>query len=187
MTLFLLALALSMDAFAVAVGQGAAARHPTVREAIRVGLAFGSAQALMPLIGWALGLALASVIREIDHWIAFVLLTLIGCRMIYGALNAPRGDPVTPASTATGWALISAAIATSVDAAAAGVTLPLLDQPVLIACAMIGMVTLVLSTAGVYIGAAVGAMVGRRAELLGGLALIGIGTKILIEHLYFGG
>lgn len=119
-TLLLLALALSMDAFAAALSQGAVAQpHPRVRGALRVGLAFGLAQAIMPLIGWGLGLAFASIIREVDHWIAFVLLVLIGGRMIYAGVNT-KPDKSDKVSTATGWALFTAAVATSVDAAAAG-------------------------------------------------------------------
>jgi len=186
-TLFLLALALSMDAFAAALSQGAAARpHPGAREALRVGVAFGAAQALMPLLGWLLSLAFASVIRSVDHWIAFVLLVIIGGRMVRAGLSADPTVPTKKVSPASGWALLTLAIATSIDAAAAGVTLPLLDQPVLFACTIIGMVTLILSTAGVLIGAVAGTRIGHRAELVGGLVLIGIGTKILIEHLFFG-
>jgi putative Mn2+ efflux pump MntP len=186
-TLFVLAIALAMDAFAAALGRGAAGRgHAGVAEALRVGLTFGAAQALMPLLGWALGVAFIGVIRDIDHWIAFVLLAFIGARMVRAGLRA--ADVAAPADGRAGtWALVPAALATSIDAAAAGVTLPVLAQPVLLACAVIGAVTCALSTAGVLLGAAAGAFLGRRAEVVGGVVLIGIGAKILIEHLYFGG
>jgi manganese efflux pump family protein len=183
-TLLLLAVALSMDAFAAALSHGAAARsRPGASEALRVGLAFGSAQALMPLLGWALGIAFISIIRDVDHWVAFVLLGLIGGRMVREGL---RADNAASAPRSGKWALLTAAIATSIDAAAAGVTLPVLDQPILLACAVIGAVTLILSTTGVFIGKIAGALIGRRAEVLGGLVLIGIGAKILVEHVYFG-
>jgi putative Mn2+ efflux pump MntP len=186
-TLLLLALALSMDAFAVAASQGATARpHPGTTDALRIGLAFGLAQALMPLIGWGLGIAFVSIVREVDHWIAFVLLTLIGGRMVYAGLNVDTGMPDARVPLVRGWGLLIAAIATSIDAAAAGMTLPLLGQPLLIACAIIGVVTFILSMAGVLIGAVAGNAIGQRAEVVGGLVLIGIGTKILIEHLFFG-
>ena len=188
MTLFLLALGLSMDAFAAAIGQGAAARpQPGPAGALLVGLAFGAAQAIMPLLGWALGTAFESVIASVDHWIAFAMLVAIGAHMIHSA-RAAGHRPAAPVSAAlaAGWPLLTASVATSVDAGAAGVTLALLDQPMAAACATIGLVTLVMSTAGVLIGKAAGALAGQRAEALGGVVLIGIGTKILIEHLFFG-
>jgi putative Mn2+ efflux pump MntP len=188
MTLFLLALALSMDAFAAALTQGAKAQPaPTAGSALRVGLAFGVAQALMPLIGWALGLAFASVIREVDHWVAFILLGIIGARMVREGLATRSEEEEGPTLVASGGALFALAIATSIDAAAAGVTIELLDQPVFVACAVIGAVTLAMASAGVMIGKIVGVLAGRRAEVLGGFILIGIGTKILMEHLFFGG
>lgn len=187
MTLFLLALGLSMDAFAAAISRGASARpRPDASAALRVGLAFGLAQGLMPLVGWTLGLAFASFIRDVDHWIAFVLLVLIGVHMLREGLSR-HGEPADASlSPQGGWALLGAAVATSVDAAAAGVTFVLLEQPVLLACAVIGLVTLVLSAIGVLIGRMAGALAGRRAQALGGLVLVGIGLKILIEHLFFG-
>lgn len=190
MTIFLLALALSMDAFAAALSQGAAAHpRPGLAGALRVGLAFGLAQGLMPLLGWSLGLAFAPVIRDVDHWVAFGLLVLIGGHMVQVGLSTRDGSAAERPSLplARGWPLLAAAVATSVDAAAAGVTLSFLDQPVGQACAVIGLVTLALSTAGVLIGRMAGALAGRRAEIAGGLVLIGIGTKILVEHLFFGG
>lgn len=208
MTLFLLALGLSMDAFAAAIGQGAAARpQPGPAGALLVGLAFGAAQALMPLLGWALGAAFESAIASVDHWIAFALLVLIGAHMVHAAWTGAdcpspdRPEPDRPAARRAaahraalrlpmallaGWPLLTASLATSVDAAAAGVTLALLDQPMAAACATIGLVTLVMSTTGVLIGKMAGALAGRRAEALGGVVLIGIGTKILVEHLFFG-
>ena len=187
LTVFALAVALAMDAFAAAVGEGAAARpRPGAARALGVGLAFGTAQALMPLAGWALGLAFAAMARELDHWIAFVLLVVIGVRMAHAGLE-PQPAGAEPRGTRRArWGLLTAAVATSIDAAAAGVTLPMLGQPVVLACAIIGAVTFAMSTAGVLIGAAAGALIGRRAEVFGGLVLIGIGTKILIEHLHFG-
>lgn len=186
-TIVLLAVALAMDAFAAAVAQGVSARpHPGAAKALRVGLAFGIAQALMPLAGWGLGLAFASIVREVDHWIAFVLLAFIGARMTLAGLRPQATVPEAASVPASGWGLLAPAIATSIDAAAAGVTLPMLGQPVLLACVIIGAVTFVLSAAGVLIGAVAGALVGQRAEVLGGLVLVGIGTKVLIEHLYFG-
>ena len=183
-TLFLLALALSMDAFAAALSRGATTRLET-SDALVAGLAFGVAQGLMPLIGWGLGLAFTSIVRDVDHWIAFALLSLIGVRMAQAGMR--QQPPSREASRAADWrGLATTAIATSVDAAAAGVTLPMLEVPVLVSCAIIGAVTFVLSTAGGLAGAAAGALLGRRAEVLGGLVLIGLGVKILVEHLFLG-
>lgn len=185
--LLLLALALAMDAFAAALGQGAAARpKPTASAALRVGLAFGGAQAVMPLVGWSLGLAFQSVIRDVDHWVAFALLTLLGGRMVRTGVVAD-GQAAGPAQVYSGWALTAAAVATSIDAAAAGVTIPVLDQPIAVACAVIGGIACLLSVAGVLLGGVCGVLIGRRAEMGGGLVLIGLGCKILVEHLWLDG
>lgn len=182
-TLLLLALALAMDAFAAAVTQGAAAPQRGAGRALGIGTLFGVFQGSMPLIGWGFGVAFAPIVRELDHWIAFVLLAFIGARMIRAGFTQASVEAPTP--PAGRWSLVLAAFATSIDAAAAGVALPILGPPVLVSCAVIGAVTLVLSAAGVLIGAAAGALIGKRAEVVGGLVLIGIGTKILIEHLAF--
>lgn len=182
-----LALALSMDAFAAALTQGAAARpRATAGGALRIGVAFGAAQGLMPLLGWGLGLAFAGAVRGIDHWLAFALLGYLGARMIRAGACTDEPGAERPPSLG-GWALLAAAVATSVDAAAAGVTIPLLGQPVLVVCAAIGAVTLGLSAAGVLLGSAAGTIAGKRAEVFGGLVLIGLGTKILVEHQFLGG
>jgi putative Mn2+ efflux pump MntP len=181
-SLLTLSLGLAMDAFAVSVAQGASRRGTA--GALRIGAAFGLAQGLMPLIGWALGTAFASVIRDVDHWVAFVLLGLLGAKMLREGL---AGEDATPAPALLGWALLGAAVATSVDAAAAGITLPMIGAPVAIACVVIGLVTAGLCVAGVRIGAASGARLGKLAEIVGGSLLILIGAKILIQHLFFGG
>ncbi len=180
-----LALALAADAFAVALCQGAMAR-PGLRGAIRIGAAFGSAQALMPLLGWALGVAFASFIQAVDHWVAFSLLSALGLKMMKEAL-ASEAECGSTARPLTGWALASAAVATSIDAAAAGVTLPAMGAPVVLACLTIGVVTLGLSVAAVEIGARGGVRLGKRAELLGGVVLVLLGAKILAEHLLSAG
>mgnify|MGYP001252753461 CR=1 FL=1 len=193
--LLLLAVALAMDAFAAALSQGAAARpRPTAAMALRVALAFAVAQALMPLLGWSLGLAFASVIREVDHWIAFALLSVLGARMVWTGMrageapegNSAEGQQASP-DLSVGWGLVTAALATSIDAAAAGITIPLLNHSIVFACAVIGGVTFLLSGAGVLLGGAWGALLGRRAEIAGGLVLIGLGCKILIEHTMLNG
>jgi len=182
-SLILLALALAMDAFAAAVAQGAAVR-PGVGGAVRIGAAFGSAQALMPALGWALGLAFAPVVRAADHWVALAVLGFLGLRMIRAAFAAADDGAER---RLVGWALFAAALATSIDAAAAGIALPLLGAPLLIACATIGVTTALLSYAGVLLGAAAGARLGKAAEIAGGLMLIGLGLKIFIQHQFLGG
>lgn len=186
-TLVILALALAADAFAAAVSRGAAGRgRPRFGLALRVGVAFGLAQGLMPAGGWALGVAFDRWMRDVDHWVAFVLLVAIGVHMLWESAHADA-QAAGAARSDSGWALVTTAIATSIDAAAAGVTLPLLNLPILVSCSVIGAVTFVLSAAGVYVGAAAGAMIGRRAGTVGGLVLIALGIKIVIDHVYFGG
>jgi len=180
---FLLAFGLAMDAFAAAVAQGASGRH-SLSGALQIGAAFGVAQAVMPLFGWGLGQAFGDLIRAVDHWIALGLLGFLGARMIREGL-APADDE--PVKKLTGRVLLVTSIATSIDAAAAGVTLPTLGAPVLLACAIIGTVTAVLSAAGVYFGAAAGNRFGKAAEVAGGLILIGLGLKIFVEHQFLGG
>lgn len=178
-TVLLLANALAMDAFAVALCQGAAAR-PGVLGALRIGTAFGAAQGLMPLGGWALGIAFAGLIEAVDHWIAFGLLGFLGVRMIREGLDP--GDAAA-SEALMGRALLIAAIATSIDAAAAGVTLPALGVPVLLASGVIAGVTAALCFAGTLMGAVIGTRLGKWAEIGGGMVLIGLGVKILAEHL----
>ncbi len=169
--LLLLALALAMDAFAVAIAQGANAR-PGAGAAVRIGAAFGLAQGLMPLGGWIAGLAFAGMIQAVDHWIA---------KMIREGMA--DGDDDVRTVPLAGRALFVAAVATSIDAAAAGLTLNEFAVPVGIACGMIGAVTALLCWAGTLAGAAVGEQFGKRAEIAGGIVLIAIGAKILVEHL----
>jgi putative Mn2+ efflux pump MntP len=188
-SLVLLAVGLAADAFAVAIGQGAAARTHVWRTALVVGLAFGVAQAVAPLLGWSLGVAIAGLIEAWDHWIAFGLLALIGARMIWeGNKSDPPGEASDPGKEqiAKGWTLPGLAVATSIDAAAAGVTLPTLGAPMLLSIGLIGGVTFVLSFVGVWIGRTGSRALGSNAEVIGGLILIVIGAKVLIDHKAFG-
>lgn len=175
--LLLLALALAMDAFAVSLAQGAAGRV-RLAQALVLALAFGVAQGVMPLIGWGLGAAFAGWIESVDHWIAFVLLTALGLNMIRASFSDTEAGPALK-----GWHLFGAAIATSIDAAAAGITLPLLAVSPVIACLTIGAVTAMLCFAGALGGGHASRSLEGRAEILGGLVLIALGTKILVEHL----
>lgn len=172
---FSLALALAMDAFAVALTQGARFRPRAARTAA-IAFAFGAAQAIMPLIGWSLGSLALHHIAAWDHWIAFILLTFLGIRMIRGGEAEGGERPLG------GIAMLIAAIATSIDALVAGFTLPTLSLPPLATAALIGLVTFVLSAIGVWIGRAIGDRYGRPAEIAGGVILIAIGGRILIAH-----
>jgi putative Mn2+ efflux pump MntP len=179
----LLALAMSTDAFAAAVGKGTALDRPRWTEALRTGLIFGSIEASTPVIGWLIGSAAAAYVTAWDHWIAFGLLGLLGVRMILAGL---RGGDETEAEKPDRhgfWLLAATGFATSVDAMAVGVGLAFLDVAILPVAAAIGLTTFLLVTIGVMLGRVLGAIAGRRAEMAGGLLLIGIGTAILIEHL----
>ncbi len=172
----LLAFALAMDAFAVALTQGARFR-PSPRGGLAIALTFGAFQALMPLIGWGIGTVALVYVEAIDHWIAFGLLAFLGVRMLGGHV----GDGEA-AHALTGRTLLVAGLATSIDALAAGITLPALGVPPLLAVALIGLVTALMSGAGVLLGRVAGENWGAWAERAGGLILIGLGLRILGQH-----
>lgn len=176
-----LSLSMSADACAAAIGRGAAHR-PTLPAAVRAGLVFGTIEAITPVIGWMLGLAASSYVTAIDHWIAFVLLTIVGGKM---AIEALRRDDDLSGEVAAGKGLITlvaTAIGTSIDAAAVGVTLAFLNANIVVIALSIGLATFCMATLGMLVGKAVGARFGAMIEFIGGLALIGFGTKILLEH-----
>ena len=175
----LLAAALSMDAFAVSIGLGAKKVESTLPLAIKAGLYFGLFQALMPLIGYLAGVGFLEYIERIDHWIAFILLGLIGGKMIYESFSEEIGEDI---AKITNKVMLILAIATSIDALAAGFTLTLFDLAPIVSVALIGVTTFFFSVAGVYFGDRTGTFLESRAELLGGLILIAIGLKILAEH-----
>lgn len=172
----LLALALAMDAFAVALTQGAKFR-PSVREGLAIALTFGVFQALMPLAGWVIGAVALVYVEAVDHWIAFALLTFLGVRML-----GFNGDDDDTARALTGRTLLIAGVATSIDALAAGITLPTLGVSPWTAALLIGLVTFAMSGAGVVLGRRAGDHLGEWAERIGGIILIGLGIKILAEH-----
>jgi manganese efflux pump family protein len=171
-----LAVALAMDAFAVALTQGGRFR-PGWSGAIAIALTFGVFQGVMPLIGWGIGAFAMAYVEAVDHWIAFGLLTFLGARMLGGHVGEEEAS-----HKLTGQALLVAGIATSIDALAAGITLPTLDVPPLTAAALIGLVTVVMSGAGVMMGRLAGDRWGTWAERAGGVILIGLGARILAEH-----
>lgn len=178
--LFLIAVGLSMDAFAVSVCKGLALKKPSLKNTLIVGAWFGGFQALMPLIGYFLGSAFEQYIVSIDHWIAFILLAIIGIGMI----RESRSEEECPTSSLGFKIMLTMAVATSIDALAVGITFGLLpDVNIFSAVVLIGVVTFVLSAIGVKAGSIFGAKYRSRAELAGGVILIIIGAKILLEHL----
>lgn len=179
----LLAVAMSTDAFAAAVGKGTALENPRWREALRTGAIFGTIEALTPIIGWMLGLAAARYVTAWDHWIAFVLLGGLRLRMIISGLKVSKqGDSPKPGRHSF-WLLAMTGFATSIDALAVGVGLAFLDVSIVPVAAAIGLTTFLMVTAGVMLGRVLGAVAGKRAEIVGGVLLIGIGSAILYEHL----
>lgn len=177
--LFLIGIGLSMDAFAVAVCKGLGMRRIEGRQTLVIALFFGGFQALMPLIGWALGRQFEEYIISFDHWIAFLLLVYIGGKMVWEALKGEE-------SAASGFdlrELLMLAVATSIDALAVGITFAFLQVEILSAVSIIGCTTFVLSLAGVVIGNRFGSRYQQKAEITGGVILILIGLKILLEHL----
>jgi manganese efflux pump family protein len=178
----LLAFAMSTDAFAAAVGKGATLHRPRMREALRTGLIFGVIEALTPLIGWALGRAAAPFVESWDHWIAFGLLGVLGLRMIRAGLRAPDDHDAKPSSHSF-WVLALTGFATSIDAMAVGVGLAFINVNILSTAATIGVATMIMVTLGVMVGRFLGVVVGQKAEMAGGVILIGVGSTILAEHL----
>lgn len=180
--LFLIAVGLSMDAFAVSVCKGLAMPKSTFKKAAIVGLWFGGFQALMPAIGYILGAQFQEAIASIDHWIAFVLLALIGGNMIHEALDNDEEEADASLDVKTMFLL---AVATSIDALAIGITFAFLKVNIIPAVCFIGIVTFIISFAGVKIGNVFGARYKNKAEIVGGVILILLGLKILLEHLGF--
>ena len=178
--LFVIAVGLSMDAFAVSICKGLSVRELKPKHALTVGVYFGGFQMLMPLIGFALGVRFQSFITSIDHWIAFVLMGIIGGNMIREALS--KDEDKLDGSLAFKTMLLLA-IATSIDALAVGVTFAFLQVSILPAVCFIGATTFILSCIGIRIGHVFGLKYKSRAELFGGAVLILMGTKILLEHL----
>jgi putative Mn2+ efflux pump MntP len=182
----LLALAMSTDAFAAAVAKGAALHRPHWREALRAGLIFGSIEALTPIVGWALGSLASGYIEAWDHWIAFGLLGVLGLKMIHSGLQAEEAPVDERPTRHPFWMLAVTGFATSIDAMAVGVGLAFLDIAILPVAVAIGLSTFIMVTAGIMLGRVLGAIAGKRAEIVGGIVLIGIGAAILYEHLGLG-
>ncbi len=179
----LIGLGLSMDAFAVSLTSGFAINNLKIKHACTIAFAFGLFQAVMPLIGWLAGTTLKSYITSVDHWIAFGLLLFIGGKMIYEAHVIDEAEKNTDPLNIV--VLLTLAIATSIDALAVGITFAFLKVTIFGPAVIIGMITFVICFAGVYIGKRFGSLFEKKMEIFGGIVLITIGLKILIEHLFF--
>jgi putative Mn2+ efflux pump MntP len=178
-TILLTALALSLDCFAVALAAGVPGGRGGIRDAARIALAFGSFQALMPVLGWLAGRSVVAYISAYDHWVAFALLAIVGARMVREGLS---GEEEAPASLDSGTLLVLA-LATSIDALAVGISLAFLDTGILLPALLIGAFTFCVSFAGALLGGAAAGRWGKAMEVIGGIVLIGIGIRILLGHL----
>ena len=179
--LFIIAVGLSMDAFAVAIAKGLSVQRVTPRHSLCVGGWFGGFQALMPLLGFYLGVTFSKFVESVDHWIAFILLGIIGFNMIREAASCEKVVPDPDFSART---MFLMAVATSIDALAVGVSFAVLSVEIWSAIAIIGVTTFVLSIIGLKIGNIFGCRYKSKAEFLGGLVLLLLGVKILVEHIF---
>lgn len=185
LAIIVIAFGMSVDAFAAALAKGAALHRPHIKEAIRTGLIFGTVEAITPVIGWAAGLAAASFIQEVDHWIALLFLGGIGGKMVFESFcRSDQAERPKRHSLAT---LAVTAIGTSIDAMAVGVTLAFLDANIWVVAGAIGLATFTMTATGVMIGRLAGTKLGKRAELMGGIALIVLGLHIFVQHMWGNG
>ena len=178
-----IAVALAMDCFAITLGLACGARALTMRQSFRMAAYFGGFQFAMPVIGWFAGDRLLALIQHFDHWVAFGLLALIGGRMIWESVKMSEEEKACRPDQTQGRRLVILALATSIDALAVGLSLGVMGSRIVYPAVIIGITSFVLTVAGAKLGPVVGRLMGRRAELIGGLILIGIGAKILFEHL----
>ncbi len=182
-TIVIIAVGLAMDAFAVSIVSGAAYKQLKLRHTLRLAIFFGGFQAFMPLVGSLAGLSLKKYTAGFDHWIAFGLLSAVGIKMIYESFKIGSAEKNLDPSNI--FILLALSVATSIDALAVGVTLSLITSSIIIAVIIIGIVTFALSYLGVFIGRKVGHIFENKIEALGAAILIGLGVKILIQHLFF--
>jgi putative Mn2+ efflux pump MntP len=178
-----IAVALAMDCFAITLGLACGTRRLTMKQAVRMACYFGGFQFVMPVAGWIAGDRMLGLIGSFDHWIAFGLLAAIGGRMIYESVGMSDEEKASRPDQTRGKRLLVLALATSIDALAVGLSLGVVRTGILFPAAVIGVTSFLLTIVGAKLGPVVGRVVGKRAELIGGLILIGIGVKILVEHL----
>ncbi|MDF9867292.1 putative Mn2+ efflux pump MntP [Bacilli bacterium PM5-3] len=176
--LIILSIGLAMDAFAVSITQGIHLKNNFMKRALIISGIFGIFQALMPLLGYLFGIQFKNIINDYDHWVAFTLLAIIGLKMIYESFKSDEDIEIIDITR-----LLILGLATSIDALAIGVSFAFLNVNIISACIYIGVITFILSIIGIKIGASVGDKYKNKSELLGGIILIFIGIKILVEHL----
>lgn len=181
--LLLLALAMSTDAFAAAIGKGASLKKPRLPDALKIGLIFGSIETVTPLIGWLIGKSAATYVEAWDHWIALILLVALGLHMIYAGLKPQSEDGAEKPSKHPVSKVVLTAVGTSIDAMAVGISLAFIDVNIFLAAALIGLATTGMVTLGIMLGRIVGSLLGRSAEIGGGINLMGVGVWILAGHL----
>ena len=181
-SIIFIAIGLSMDSFAVSVSNGLIIPDLTVRKILTIVFSFAIFQGLMTLLGWYVGLGIEKYIQEIDHWVAFVLLGIIGIKMLYDGFNKSEKFKVSVVSPFT---LLAQSVSTSIDAFVVGISFALLGWIIIKPVLIIGMTTLIFSLIGLQVGKYLGKKVGKSAIIIGGIVLISIGIKILIEHLLF--
>ncbi len=182
-TVTVIALALAMDAFAVSIASGTIYKKLKIKYAFRIALFFGTFQAAMPLIGCSAALTISEYIKTFDHWVAFALLTAVGIKMIYESFKIkPANQSFDPSNLLV---LLILSVATSIDALAIGFTLSIITSSVITAAIIIGLITFLLSYIGILVGSSIGHFFESKIEAIGGLVLIAIGLKILIQHLIF--
>lgn len=182
LSIFAIAVALAMDAFTVAIAGGLVLVPLTKRRVFRFSFHFGLFQAFMPVLGWLAGKALYNYIALFDHWIVFVLLAFVGGKMIVEARHGRSSERAQKDPT-RGWSLVILSIATSIDALAVGLSIGILGASIWVPALIIGLIAAVMTIIGMLLGRRIGALWGSRVEIVGGIILIGIGVKILLEHL----
>ena len=186
-TILVIAVGLSMDAFAVALGVGTAQQGGTQRAKFRISFHFGLFQALMTSLGWLAGSAFSRFIDQFDHWVAFGLLAFVGANMIRSGLKNDEGEDSAQDSRrdpSRGHMLVLLSVATSLDAMAVGLSMAMLKQQIILPAAVIGITTLLLSLTGMLLGKRLGETFGKRMEIIGGIILLGIGLRVLYTHLF---
>jgi putative Mn2+ efflux pump MntP len=174
-----------MDAFAVAIVTGLTVKPLTKRHVFRLAFHFGLFQFFMPIIGWAAGTALQKHIADFDHWLAFGLLSFIGGKMMWSSLHGEKQEQNSRYDPTSGWQLVMLSVATSIDALAVGLSMGLIGSAIIKPALIIGVVAAGFTTIGMALGKKIGSVWGKRVEIAGGLILIAIGVKIVIEHLFF--
>jgi len=183
-----IAIALAMDAFAVAISTGISLKQVSFRQTFRLSWHFGLFQAMMPVIGWGVGLTFRTVIEQYDHWVAFLLLALIGGNMIREAIRTDDEDAFSKKEATKGMTLVILSVATSIDALAVGFSMSVLSISIIYPALVIGIIAALFTIAGLHLGKVISASskISNYSELIGGFVLLGIGTKILYEHGVFG-